>query len=140
MNSEQGLSAKRNNKKTIIKMIAFWLGVALVCFGLPSLVKSLMPESVSSSVGVLQVAPRITIREDDSWHFHGFACTGNCSVHLKGYCWARKKRIQDEASCRSNSKSFMQGCFAYYKHGGSDRDFDESYRQSRSISELCDEE
>jgi hypothetical protein len=139
VNPEQGWSADKERKKETMKMVVFWIAILGFCFGLAGVVKYFTPDDTRPPKSVLQVAPRITVSDDEGLLFHGYSCSGNCSVHLKGYCWARKKHVQDEYSCRSNSKSFMQGCLAYYKKGAFDRDFDESYQQDKSIAELCGE-
>ena len=44
--------------------------------------------------------------------FRDYACTQNCSGHVAGYNWARKKAIKSAADCNGHSQSFKEGCIA----------------------------
>ncbi|MBO6540186.1 MAG: hypothetical protein JJ969_12390 [Rhizobiaceae bacterium] len=45
--------------------------------------------------------------------FMGYRCTQDCSGHRAGYDWAAKNGIVDRDQCGGNSKSFVEGCWAY---------------------------
>lgn len=45
--------------------------------------------------------------------FYGYKCTQDCSGHKAGYLWAEEKDIDSDSDCGGNSKSFIEGCWAY---------------------------
>ena len=48
--------------------------------------------------------------------FKGYQCVGDCSGHIAGYKWARKKNITDPQVCIDSmvrSRSFGEGCMAW---------------------------
>lgn len=50
--------------------------------------------------------------------FHGYQCTDDCSGHLAGYEWAERMRLEDAAYCGGNSRSFIEGCWAWVNENG----------------------
>ncbi len=47
--------------------------------------------------------------------FKGKDCTEDCSGHIAGYEWAKKKDISTINSCNGNSISFKEGCESYVR-------------------------
>lgn len=45
--------------------------------------------------------------------FKGYQCTQDCSGHRAGYAWAQKKGIDSKNDCKGNSRSFIEGCYAW---------------------------
>lgn len=45
--------------------------------------------------------------------FKGYTCTQDCSGHIAGYEWAKRKGITDPSQCGGKSRSFYEGCVAY---------------------------
>lgn len=53
-------------------------------------------------------------------YFRGDRCTDDCSGHLAGYNWARRKNIMLTSQCGGNSQSFIVGCMSYASEFGKD--------------------
>lgn len=45
--------------------------------------------------------------------FHGYSCIDNCEGHKAGYAWAIKNYIVATYQCTRDSKSFIEGCYAF---------------------------
>lgn len=45
--------------------------------------------------------------------FLGYACTGDCESHNKGFAWAERHGIADTAACALDESDAVDGCRAY---------------------------
>lgn len=45
--------------------------------------------------------------------YKGSRCSSNCSGHIAGYNWAKKRGITKEFGCNGKSNSFTKGCLLY---------------------------
>jgi len=45
--------------------------------------------------------------------FKGYACSVDCSGHKAGYEWASRNYISNKNDCNGNSRSFIEGCWAW---------------------------
>ena len=59
---------------------------------------------------------------DNSFEFHGYECTVDCSGHQAGYDWAEQHDIDDEDDCGGNSESFIEGCKAFVQENAEPND------------------
>ena len=47
--------------------------------------------------------------------FWDYKCTQDCSWHIAGYNWAKKKSIEEPIDCWWKSNSFIEWCVQYTK-------------------------
>jgi hypothetical protein len=48
-------------------------------------------------------------------YFHDYYCADGCSIHEKGYEWAKTNSVNNISACANKSKPFEEGCYAYVK-------------------------
>ena len=64
-------------------------------------------------VGLVSLA--IEKRESQTMFFHGVECIHDCSGHISGFQWSKRKKIINSNNCTGNSQSFIEGCKIYVK-------------------------